>query len=402
MARALLTFREAAVAKAALERETLDLAQQAQAANRAKSAFLATMAHELRTPLNGILGMAQIMAGHTLSGDQQDRLGVIRSSGQTLLGVINDVLDVSQIEAGRLEIQAAPFDLGRFCDELGALYGALAAEKGLAFSLRAAPASRVWLLGDVVRLRQIAGNLISNALKFTAAGAITVTVDHADGRLSFACADTGVGVPEDRQAQLFERFVQADASLTRRFGGSGLGLAICRDLLTLMGGQIGFESRPGHGSTFHFAAPMPLAPALEAAPAVASPQADPVDSGLRVLVADDNATNRLVIGSLLDRFMIASESVENGRQAVEAWEAGTFDAILMDIHMPEMDGVAATAAIRRRERETGRPKVPIIAVTASVLAHETEGYIAAGMDGCVAKPIDAQTMLTTLQDLLAA
>jgi CheY-like chemotaxis protein len=147
---------------------------------------------------------------------------------------------------------------------------------------------------------------------------------------------------------------------------------------------------------------MPLAPALEAAPAVASPQADPVDSGLRVLVADDNATNRLVIGSLLDRFMIASESVENGRQAVEAWEAGTFDAILMDIHMPEMDGVAATAAIRRRERETGRPKVPIIAVTASVLAHETEGYIAAGMDGCVAKPIDAQTMLTTLQDLLAA
>ena len=412
MAKALVTFREAAIAKARLEVEAEAsheraeaLMVQAQTANRAKSEFLATMTHELRTPLNGILGMAQIMAGDELAPAQRQRLTTIGESGRALLDIINDVLDLSKIEAGHLEITPAPFDLGAFADSLAALYRPLAAEKGLDFSLSLAPSARGLFMGDAVCLRQVASNLLSNALKFTDAGSIAAEVDVRDGCLVLAVSDTGVGVPLDRQATLFDRFVQADATATRRFGGTGLGLTICRDIAGLMGGSIAFTSQPGQGSRFVFEAP--LAPA-EAPAAVAAPRNDtdlagvdtPRDSAPQVLVVDDNAVNRTVLQTLLGQFDIASEAVVDGVEAVAAWEAGHWDVILMDVHMPRMDGISATQRIRELELASGRARTPIIAVTASVLSHETDGYFLAGMDGFVAKPIEARTMLAALQQTL--
>lgn len=408
MAAAVATFREAAIAKAALEaeaearrRETLALAAQAQAASRAKSEFLATMTHELRTPLNGILGMAQIMGGGALEPGQRERLQTIEESGRALLNVINDILDISKIEAGRLEIRPAPFDLGRFADDMISLYRPLAADRGLTFSLEAPDEARGWFLGDAVRLRQVASNLIANALKFTETGEICVTLEIVGGRLRFTVADTGMGVPADLQAGLFERFVQADGSATRRFGGTGLGLAICKEIVELLGGTIGFESREGAGSRFVFE--VPLAPAAAPRQEGMAQSCEPADDApVRVLVVDDNPTNRMVLSTLLDQFGVASHSVCDGAEAVQAWEAGGWDAILMDIHMPQMDGMTATQRIRERERDLGRPRTPIIAVTASVLSHETEGYFSAGMDGCVAKPIEARTIMSALQGALAA
>jgi signal transduction histidine kinase/ActR/RegA family two-component response regulator len=405
MASAVAIFRDAAVAKATLEaeaelrrREALALAAQAQAANRAKSEFLATMTHELRTPLNGILGMAQIMGHGRLASAQRERLGTIEESGRALLGVINDILDISKIEAGRLEIRPAPFDLGRFCDDLAALYRPLATDKGLAFRLQVAPEARTWANGDAVRLRQIASNLISNALKFTEKGEVTVIVDFADGRLKFAVEDTGIGVPEALQAGLFERFVQADASATRRFGGAGLGLSICKEIAELLGGTVGFTSREGRGSRFAFEVPLGRVERGETGAA----GAPPVEAGsARVLVVDDNATNRTVLTALLDQFGVASHAVADGQEALDAWSQGGWDAILMDIHMPRMDGVTATLRIRERERELNLPRTPIIAVTASVLSHETEGYFTAGMDGCVSKPVDVRAIMTALQAAMA-
>ncbi|MFN3521617.1 MAG: ATP-binding protein [Phenylobacterium sp.] len=407
MAAAIATFRDAAVAKAALEaeaevrrRESLTLADQARAASRAKSEFLATMTHELRTPLNGILGMAHIMAAGGLEPQQRERLETIEESGRALLGVINDILDISKIEAGRLEIRPAPFDLGKFADNLAALYRPLAAEKGLEFTMDVCPDARGWFLGDAVRLRQVASNLISNALKFTAKGEVRVSLVRVGERLVFAVSDTGLGIPADQQERLFERFVQVDGSATRRYGGAGLGLAISKEIIGLLGGTIAFTSREGEGSRFAFEVPLPSAQA-PAAPAETQAEDGGGGEALRVLVVDDNATNRMVLTALLNQFGVESHCVTDGRAALAAWESGSWDAILMDIHMPEMDGVTATLRIREREHELGRPRTPIIAVTASVLTHETESYLSAGMDDCVPKPVEVRSIMAALQGVLA-
>ena len=412
MAEAMATFQAAAIAKAALEAEaearrmeTFALAQRAEAANRAKSEFLATMTHELRTPLNGILGMAQVMSREPLAEAQRARLDTITESGRALLSVINDILDISKIEAGRLEIRPAPFDLGKFADDLEALYRPLAAEKGLAFVMETHSRARDWFVSDAERLRQLASNLISNALKFTDRGEVRVTLDVVDGRLTFAVADTGVGVPADRQHSLFERFVQVDASATRRHGGSGLGLAICKELVGLFGGTIGFTSTEGAGSRFSFDLPMETVAKPAGAPgpdAVGDLSAAQDEAVARVLVVDDNAVNRTVLLALLQQVGIDAHGVIDGAEALQAWEREDWHAILMDIHMPVMDGVTATLRIRERERELGRRRTPIIAVTASALAHETEAYAAAGMDDCVPKPIDAVAIVAALQTQLEA
>ena len=404
MAKAVVTFRDAAVQKEILEAEaevrraeTQALALQAQAASHAKSEFLATMAHELRTPLNGVLGLVDIMGRTQLNSAQRDHLATIGASGRALVSVINDVLDMSRIEAGSLEILSEPFDLNRLTDDLAAIYGALAADKGLAFTLTLDPAARGWRLGDAARLRQVAGNLLSNGLKFTECGEVRVTVALRGEDLILEVTDTGIGVAPHQQAAMFDRFVQADGSSTRRFGGAGLGLAICKELSELMGGTIGFTSQLGVGSTFTLQVPMP------ACAAPAEPDAvPPVNDKLRILVVDDNATNRLVLCALLEQLGLAAECVVNGVEAVAAWEAQAWDAILMDIHMPEMDGVTATSSIRRREVELGRDKTPIIAVTASVQPDETRGYLSAGMDDCVPKPVETRVLVSVLQGVLAA
>ncbi|MDO8800546.1 ATP-binding protein [Phenylobacterium sp.] len=404
MAKAVVTFRDAAIEKDLLEaeaevrrEEAQALALQAQAANHAKSEFLATMAHELRTPLNGVLGLVDVMSRTDLNPSQREHLATIGASGRALVSVVNDVLDISRIEAGSLEILPEPFDMDRLTSDLDAIYGAMAADKGLAFTLTVSPGVRGWRLGDPARLRQIAGNLISNGLKFTDAGEVRVAFSRRDDQVVLEVIDTGIGVAAHQQAAMFDRFVQADGSSTRRFGGAGLGLAICKELSELMGGTIGFTSELGVGSTFTLQVPLPACPAPAEPGAVA-----PMDDMLRILVVDDNATNRLVLCALLEQLGLVAECVINGVEAVAAWESRAWDAILMDIHMPEMDGVTATSSIRQREAELGRDKTPIIAVTASVQPEETRGYLSAGMDDCVPKPVDTRVLVNALQGVFAA
>jgi signal transduction histidine kinase/AmiR/NasT family two-component response regulator len=386
-----------------LRTEAQELAVVAQAASRVKTEFLETMSHEIRTPLNGVLGMAQAMERDVLSARQRDRLAVIHDSGATLLDVINAVLDISRIEAGKMEIVRAPFDLDNLADTLRQLYGGLAHDKGLEFTLEVAPGAGGWRDGDASRLRQVLSNLISNAIKFTDAGGVTVRIAGDARGLTCEVSDTGVGVPESRRAQIFEKFVQVDSSSTRRTGGSGLGLAICRELVTLMDGRIDFESPAEGGACFTFRIPCPAL----AAPATTKPVAGSgtvaigqAGGELKILVVDDNATNRTVLQAMLGHLGVVCGLARDGHEAVALWEASPWDAILMDIHMPGMDGLEAGRIIRAREAAQGRARTPILAVTASVLTHETDRYLAAGMDGFVAKPIAARRLVEALDAAL--
>jgi signal transduction histidine kinase/ActR/RegA family two-component response regulator len=378
----------------------------ANAANVLKSHFLANMSHEIRTPLNGVLAMAEVMAMDDLKPAQRERLSVIRESGDLLLAVLNDVLDLSKIEAGRLELAADDFDLATLAVSLRDSFSSQAREKGLAFEVAVAPeAQGVWR-GDVDRLRQILGNLVANALKFTLQGAVAVRFASAeDGSgLRIDVADTGIGISPEIQQRLFDKFVQADSSTTRQFGGSGLGLAICRELATLMGGSVAVQSREGQGSTFTVLLAMPrggtLAPAVEQAEQPAAPAS--TSPSLRVLAADDNPTNQKVIAAVLAPLGAQVELVADGAACVEAWKRGDYDIILMDIHMPVMDGVEAARTIRDIEAADGRPRTPIVAVTANALAHQVEGYIAAGMDGHVAKPIEVTKLYAAIEAAMNA
>jgi signal transduction histidine kinase/ActR/RegA family two-component response regulator len=385
-----------------LRAEAQALAVEAQAANRAKTEFLATMSHELRTPLNGVLGMAQAMAGGALDPTQAGQLAAIQASGQTLVGIINDILEISKIEAGHLDIVPAAFDLGRFADDKRDLYRGLAAEKGLDFHLEIERDARGWCHGDEVRLRQVFGNVLSNALKFTDSGSISVHIGRDGDLLTFTVTDTGVGIPAPLAPRLFEKFVQVDASSTRRFGGAGLGLAICREILLRMGGDIDFTSALGQGSRFTFRVPFEPMPAPAEGADHEVLDRPGADRRLQVLVVDDNATNRQVLQALLAQFDIATAAAETGAAALVAWEASAWDVILMDIHMPVMDGLTATAEIRARERASGRARTPIIAVTASVLSHETDAYFLAGMDDFVPKPIELKRLIGALDGCLDA
>jgi signal transduction histidine kinase/CheY-like chemotaxis protein len=370
------------------------------AANTAKSAFLATMSHEIRTPLNGVLGMAQAMAADELSQVQRDRLSVIHRSGEALLAILNDVLDLSKIEAGKLELETIEFDLGELAQGAYSAFTALANKKGLSFALDIAQA-RGRYLGDPTRIRQILYNLISNALKFTDQGEIRVIARHDGTMLEIAVADTGVGISPDNLVRLFQKFDQLDSSTTRRYGGTGLGLAICHELAQLMGGEIGVESRVGEGSRFIVRLPLPMIGEERGPPQLApAPACDLKPMRLRVLAAEDNAVNQLVLKTLLHQLGLEPIVVEDGAAAVEAWSASEWDVILMDVQMPVMDGLTAAAEIRRMERETGRRPTPIIALTANAMSHQVEQYLAAGMDGHVAKPIAAADLFQALSAVM--
>jgi signal transduction histidine kinase/CheY-like chemotaxis protein len=382
------------------ERALVEAKAAAEAANQAKSGFLATMSHEIRTPLNGVLGMAQAMAVDTLSPMQSERLDVIRQSGESLLAILNDMLDLSKIEAGKLELEEIAFDLGEIARGAHATFTALANSQGLSFGLDIEAARGVYL-GDPTRLRQVLYNLISNALKFTEAGEIRVTAAYEAGELEIRVADTGIGMSDEALSGLFSKFAQADTSTTRKYGGTGLGLAICRQLADLMGGSIAATSREGQGSTFVFK--IPMARIGEARTAAAQPERPAQGSlELRVLAAEDNSVNQLVLKTLLHQVGVEPVIVENGQLALEAWEASDWDVILMDVQMPVMDGPTATRAIRAREAQAGRPRTPIIALTANAMSHQLADYLVCGMDGHVTKPIDAQRLFEALQDALDA
>jgi PAS domain S-box-containing protein len=381
--------------------------EDAEAANRAKSTFLATMSHEIRTPLNGVLGMAQAMAADELNEVQRERLDVVRQSGETLLAILNDVLDLSKIEAGKLDLdEDGVFDISELARGAHGAFTAIAQGKGLTFALSVEADARGVYRGDSTRVRQILYNLVSNALKFTEAGEVSVSVSRAEGMLRLSVADTGIGIASDGLASLFEKFEQADASTTRRYGGTGLGLAICRELAELMGGTIAAESAPGRGTTFTVTLPLArIADEAEkptpAEPGGAAPRS-PLDSErqLKVLAAEDNSVNQLVLRTLLHQAGVQPLIVENGREAVEAWARETWDVILMDVQMPEMDGPTATREIRRREAAQGRARTPIVALTANAMAHQVAEYRAAGMDGFVAKPIEVARLFAVLQEVL--
>ncbi|HWA59886.1 MAG TPA: ATP-binding protein, partial [Caulobacteraceae bacterium] len=373
----------------------------AEAANAAKSSFLAIMSHEIRTPLNGVLGMAQAMAADELAPIQRERLEVLRESGESLLAILNDVLDLSKIEAGRFELEAIPFDLCDLAKGAHSAFTALANKKGLSFALTIEPEARGAYVGDPTRVRQILYNLISNALKFTEHGEVRVGVRREADGLVIAVADTGVGIPPERLATLFEKFVQADASTTRRFGGTGLGLAICRELTALMGGTIEAASEPGQGSTFTVSLPLARTEEVAGVEAETPARAEPTKLNVRALAAEDNSVNQLVLKTLLHQIGVEPVVVENGVQAVEAWEASEWDVILMDMQMPQMDGLEATRRIRAAEAASGRTRTPIIALTANAMAHQIQLCLTAGMDGHVAKPLEAAKLYEALETALA-
>ena len=386
--------------------ESLQREQEARQASQAKSEFLATIGHEIRTPLNGVLGVAQIMARDPLAPLQRERLAIISSSGGALLAILNDLLDLSKIEAGKLELDVSAFELHELVKGAHATFAAQAELKGIAFDLSVAPRASGPFRGDSARLRQVLHNLISNAVKFTGSGAVRVAVDYDNGRLLAAVSDTGIGVAPDRLASLFEKFVQADASTTRRYGGTGLGLAIVSRLVQLMDGELQVESRVGEGSTFRISLPLER---LRVEPALSTPVAmvgagEPARDylqALRILAAEDNPTNQIVLRAMLQQIGVELHVTANGAEALAAWEQGEWDLILMDVQMPVMDGPTAARTIRAVEQRSGRPRTPIIALTANAMVHQCESYLACGMDKVVAKPIEVARLIRAIEDALA-
>ena len=374
-----------------LERMT----EEAQVASRAKSQFLATVSHELRTPLNAILGEGQLLAREKLTSSQRDRLQVMKTASRAMRHLIDDVLDISQIEAGVLRLRPRVFALETLIDDIRQIYGPLAEARDLSLRVSVQDGTALFRRGDPDRLRQIVGNLISNALKFTREGGVTVKIGGDEDSLVVSVIDTGIGIDAKHHGTIFERFVQVDNSSTREVGGIGLGLAICRELAEQMGGSLTVMSARGLGARFDLSAPIPSAvpsgPALEAE----EPKLDDHGTG-SILVVDDNPVNQRILAALLESFGIECGFAASGTQAVEAWRLRPWDAIMMDVHMPDMDGVQATRIIRAEESRANRAMTPIIAVTASVLTHEVEAYRQAGMDDVLPKPIELSALARLL------
>jgi signal transduction histidine kinase/ActR/RegA family two-component response regulator/HPt (histidine-containing phosphotransfer) domain-containing protein len=365
--------------------ETLHEAQrEAESASQAKSAFLANMSHELRTPFQGVLGMLSLLRESGLNARQVDYVRTASESADHLLVILNDILDMSKLESGTLQLAAEPVDLRRLVADVEALMRPQAAAKGLAWRAGVAADVPARVLADATRVRQVLFNLTSNALKFSDAGSVMLDVHRRGGEIAFTVADTGIGMDDAALARLFQRFSQADQTPSRRHGGTGLGLEISRNLARLMGGDIDVASRPGEGSTFVFRFPLVEAPA---------PAADAADarhtraSGLRVLVAEDHPVNRKYLAALLDSLGHEAHFAEDGQEAVQALRRERYDAVLMDLHMPVLDGIAATQAIRTLPGAGAG--VPIIALTADAFAETRERCLAAGMDGFLVKPVNA-------------
>lgn len=371
----------------------------ATAANAAKSQFLATVSHELRTPMNGVLGMARALGGTQLDARQQGYVETLLRSGDSMMTILNDVLDISKIEAGRMSLEAEPFDIRALAEQIGELWAEVATTKRLSLVCEVDPILPPAVLGDETRVRQIITNLVSNALKFTASGSVRLTVRATPDRarscgVEIIVADTGIGMTSDQIARLFRPYEQAEASTTRRYGGTGLGLSICRDLTEIMGGEIGVESLPERGSTFRVWLPLRAAGSIagvESAPANLPP--------LFVLVVDDNAVNLVVARTVLESTGATVETAEDGAKALAALRTQHFDLVLMDVHMPIMDGIEAVARIRRSE--AGRADIPVIALTGDAMDGDAKRLTALGFDAVQAKPVQPVELIATVGDVLA-
>jgi PAS domain S-box-containing protein len=377
--------------------------ERAQAANVAKSEFLAIASHELRTPMNGVLGMADLLLRSAMPEEQKRQVEIIKQSGESLLGLLNEILDISKIESGQLEIDEIDFSLRDMIMRLRALFESPAQQKGLNFDCHIDENVPDILLGDLTRIRQILLNLIGNAIKFTESGSVRISVssEHHEGgvpTIRFEISDTGIGIDVGEQEKIFEKFTQADSSTTRNYGGTGLGLAICRDLIELLGGEIGVDSVYGEGSYFWFTVPcafgnLERVAAFEDSARTNRPKSLE-DMSFKILLAEDNPINQeIAIAVLLDAGHEV-DVVENGREAVTSVLEGDYDAVLMDAHMPEMDGVAATKAIRALDDD--KKDIPIIALTANAMVGDREKYLASGMNDYVSKPFDPDRLLSSL------
>lgn len=390
----------------------------AESASQAKSEFLAVMSHEIRTPLNGVLGMTKALSSTDVTDEQRDMLDVVEQSGSALLTILNDVLDLSKIEAGEFTLQNEEFCINDVSNASLEMFGKAAKTKGLSFAVNSEIGDNTCFVGDPARIRQVLNNLLSNAVKFTQKGRIDIHLSeetNTDGisQLSVSVSDTGAGIPVIAQKTIFDRFTQVDSSLSREHEGTGLGLAICRELVERMGGEINLESVPGKGSSFRFFVSVEKREKLEHleedAASDTNAQTPNASSGaastskkraLRILVAEDNPTNRMVIKAILSHAKADITFAEDGEEAVKAWQCEAFDLVLMDIQMPQMNGVEATQAIRRMEAEGQLSKTPIVAVTANAMPHQRDEYLAAGMDDHVAKPIEPQLLFAAMKGAL--
>jgi signal transduction histidine kinase/ActR/RegA family two-component response regulator len=379
--------------------------RQAHKLAQAKSEFLAKMSHEIRTPLNGVIAAADLMAATQLNDEQRELLDTLRLSAKTLLGIINDILDFSKIEAGRMVLETLPFTPTVLVEEVVSIMAPAAHSKGLTVRTELSSSLPHSVAGDPLRLRQILLNLVGNAIKFTACGEVVIRamrLKKGEGQsawLRFEVQDTGVGIPPEKQAGIFDAFTQADSSVTRQYGGTGLGLAICKRLVELMGGQIGVYSQPGQGSCFWFEVPLPVIQENAPEETTAQPSGSALNSheldGVRVLLVEDNPVNQKVAIRMLQKLGCVVELAENGQQALEKLERASYDIVLMDMQMPVMDGLTATRLLRQREQQTGHHQV-VIALTANAMQTDRELCLEAGMDDYLSKPLTLDALQVML------
>lgn len=378
--------------------EALEIAKQtAEHANEAKSSFLAMMSHELRTPLNALLGSAELMARTKLDDTQANYVRMFNEAGRLMMAMVNDVLDYAKIEAGQLEIEKHPTSLQQLARELDTLWGPHAASKGLYLKIDTDRLDWDMVIGDPTRLRQIVFNLVSNAVKFTVSGGVTIRLNSIttgrECRLDIEVEDTGVGIPLDRQASIFKAFIQADSTITRRFGGTGLGLAIAKSLAQQMQGDLTVSSTPGKGSTFLFQARFEATKEQEITTRETAGEGE-ISRPLQVLAVDDNALNRQILAAMLDLWPVHTVWVTNGVEALEAMDLQVFDVVLMDVQMPIMDGMTATRRVR--EGHGLNRHTPIVALTANARKEDRDQCMAAGMTDFVTKPISAEALANAL------